>query len=407
MQIEIHKFGGTSVSTIDKIKNIAKRTIAYQREHNVRVILVLSAMSDTTNKLQEMASSISDVTDLSIEDELLATGEIVSCSLMALALCSLGDKAEVVKADKVRIETNKWFGNACIDKVNPAYLNDLLKRNIIPVVTGFQGITCDNKITTLGRGGSDITAIVLAEVLLAKCYIYTDVDGVYNIDPSLDSNAVLLEKISAEKMFNMAKLGAKVLHHRAAEYICKSGIECWIKPAHKWDILGTEIVNRGLSLLVDHLIILKKDIVELDVECTGLSAIKNITDIIKNSSSSLEIVGGSNAPGVWRLLINKEELVWLMGILTDFNSKYVIKNTIVKLSVLAANDVKIRINKDYLLKQILKNIDIDESTISTSSDRVVFFIHSKCDKFMANLTNLRLLSALDNQAADAVFPESK
>lgn len=394
MKVEIHKYGGTSVANVKKIKNIAKRTISYQLENNVRVVLVLSAMNDSTNILQDLARGVSDVPNLLIEDELLATGEVVSCSLMALALVSLGCNAEVIKGEKARIETNDWFGNACIDRVDTSYLKTLLDQEIIPVVTGFQGVSVNNKITTLGRGGSDITAIVLAQSLKAKCHIYTDVDGVYNIDPRLDSNAVLLSKIPALKMLHMTRLGAQILHPRAAEQIFKSKVECWIKPAHKWNKSGTLIVNTDELLPVDYLIVLKKDVVQLDVNLLSLHAIKKISNIIKNSSSSLEFLSGSESPGTWRFLINKDELLWCLGLLDEFKYEYVIKDVIFKLTILSSNNSKIRLNNDYLIEKILKGLDVSNLNISTKSDRAVFMINSNVDIFIEHLKSLNLLKLI-------------
>jgi len=352
---------------------------------------VLSAMNDSTNRLQDMARAVSDVPNLLIEDELLSTGEVVSCSLMALALVNLGYNAEVIKGEKARIETNNWFGNACIDRVDTSYLKTLLDQKIMPVVTGFQGVSVNNKITTLGRGGSDITAIVLAQSLKAKCHIYTDVDGVYNIDPRLDSNAVLLSKISALKMLHMTRLGAQILHPRAAEKIFKSKIECWIKPAHKWNISGTLIVNEDELLPVDYLIVLNKDVVQLDVNLLDLSAIKKISNIIKNSTSSLEVLSGSESPGIWRLLVNKDELLWCIGLLNEMEYSYVIKDVIFKLAILSSNKRKIRLNNDYLIETILKGLEVSNLSITTESDRVVFMINSNVDIFIEHLKKLSLL----------------
>jgi len=213
----VQKYGGTSVADAGKIKSVAKR-IAAVRDKGDQIVVVVSAMGDTTDRLIELALRITDHPDVREFDALLSTGELISNTLLAMALHSMGYKAISLSGAQAGIRTDTAHSRARIMKVEAKRVAEELKRGNIVIVAGFQGISEGEDITTLGRGGSDITAVALAASLEAEaCQLYTDVEGVYTADPRLVSEARLLAEIGYEEMLELATYGAKVVHPRAVE----------------------------------------------------------------------------------------------------------------------------------------------------------------------------------------------
>ncbi|KAA9023181.1 aspartate kinase [Niallia endozanthoxylica] len=218
MGIIVQKFGGTSVGTVEKIKNAAERVIEEKQRGN-DVVVVVSAMGKTTDQLVKMANEISEYPSKREMDMLLSTGEQVTISLLSMALLEKGFEAVSYTGWQAGMMTESVHGNARILNIDTSRIERPLKEGKIVVVAGFQGITEDDEITTLGRGGSDTTAVALAAALKAdKCDIYTDVTGVFTTDPRYIKNARKLETISYDEMLELAQLGASVLHPRAVEY---------------------------------------------------------------------------------------------------------------------------------------------------------------------------------------------
>ncbi len=218
MGIIVQKFGGTSVGTVEKIKNAAERVIEEKQRGN-DVVVVVSAMGKTTDQLVKMANEISDYPSKREMDMLLTTGEQVTISLLSMALLEKGFEAISYTGWQAGMMTESVHGNARILNIDTSRIECPLKEGKIVVVAGFQGITEDGEITTLGRGGSDTTAVALAAALKAdKCDIYTDVTGVFTTDPRYIKDARKLEAISYDEMLELAQLGASVLHPRAVEY---------------------------------------------------------------------------------------------------------------------------------------------------------------------------------------------
>jgi len=217
MALVVQKYGGSSVADGEKIKNVARR-IVEAREKGDEVVVVASAMGDTTDELIRLARQVSPEPQERELDVLLSTGEIVSSTLLAMALANLGYKAVSLSGAQAGIETDASHSRARILGIEPKRVVEELERGNIVIVAGFQGITQDMDITTLGRGGSDTTAVALAASLKAKvCQIYTDVEGVYTADPRLVPEARRLEEIAYEEMLELATYGAKVMHARAVE----------------------------------------------------------------------------------------------------------------------------------------------------------------------------------------------
>lgn len=225
----VKKFGGSSVANKERIFNVARRCIAdYKAGHDV--VVVLSAMGDTTDELIALAESINPKAKKREMDMLLTTGEQVSVALMAMALQSLDVPAVSLNAFQVMMHSTSRHGNARFKRVDTKrILHELDSRKIV-IVTGFQGVNKYEDITTLGRGGSDTTAVALAAVLHAdRCEIYTDVDGVYTADPRVVKNARKLDAITYDEMLELASLGARVLHNRSVEMAKKYNVELVVR----------------------------------------------------------------------------------------------------------------------------------------------------------------------------------
>jgi len=225
----VQKYGGTSVADIDRVKNVAKRVISY-REKGDKVVVVLSAMSGETDRLLNLAHSIDKFPDEREVDVLISTGEQVTSALLAITLKNMLCDAVSMQGHQVRIITDSSYTKARIAAVEKDRLAAELDKGRVVVVSGFQGIDEKGDITTLGRGGSDTTAVALAAALQADvCEIYTDVDGVYTTDPNICDKARRLDKISYDEMLEMASLGAKVLQIRSVELAKKYSVPVLVK----------------------------------------------------------------------------------------------------------------------------------------------------------------------------------
>lgn len=224
MSIVVQKFGGTSVADTERIRRVAARVAATKADHPEGVVVVVSAMGKTTDHLVNMAHELSSQPSAREMDMLLSTGEQISIALLCMALQELGYKAVSLTGGQAGIVTESLHTKAKILHINTEVLHKHLTEDYIVVVAGFQGVTADQQITTLGRGGSDTTAVALAGALEAPiCEIYTDVDGVYTTDPNSVPAAQKLSEISYEEMLELAHLGAKVLHPRSVECAKKYG----------------------------------------------------------------------------------------------------------------------------------------------------------------------------------------
>lgn len=230
----VMKFGGTSVADIAKIKNVAN--IIAKQSKTADVAVVVSAMGKTTNALTALAHQITDKPNLRELDALLSTGENTSVALLALALNSIGVPAKSFNAMQLGIITNDNFGDAEIMHINTWSI----PYKVIPVITGFQGITEHGDITTLGREGSDTSAVAIAAAIVADyCDIYTDVDGVYTADPNVVKDAKKLDFISYDDMLKMANNGAKVLHPRSVSTAQKYNVPIRVRGTFTPNDLGT------------------------------------------------------------------------------------------------------------------------------------------------------------------------
>jgi aspartate kinase len=245
----VQKYGGTSVADVDRIKNVAKRVLRARRE-GYDVVVVVSALGDTTDNLIGLALQITDSPAERELDMLVSTGEQVSCSLLAMATQKLGAEAISFTGAQVGIITDDSFTKARIIDINARRITEALKRGQIAIVAGFQGVNVNHDITTLGRGGSNLTAVALAKVLNAKfCEMNTDVEGVFTSDPRIVKDARKIDKISYEEMFELASLGAQVLQPRSIEFAMKFGVPIHVRSSFS-NRPGT-IISREVHAMED------------------------------------------------------------------------------------------------------------------------------------------------------------
>jgi len=242
MALIVQKYGGTSVGTIEKIKNVARR-VAKTHDQGHDVVVVVSAMAGETNRLLGLAKQLSEMPNERELDVVASTGEQVTIGLLAIALTEMGYKARSFTGFQIPVLTDDAHVKARIRSIEGTALHAALKNGEVAVVAGFQGIDDSGAITTLGRGGSDTSAVAVAAALSADvCEIYTDVDGIFTTDPNICTDARKLEKISFEEMLELASLGAKVLQIRSVEFGMKYGVRIHVRSSYN-DNTGTIVTK--------------------------------------------------------------------------------------------------------------------------------------------------------------------
>lgn len=247
MALVVQKYGGTSVANIDRIKNVARR-VAKTFDQGNDVVVILSAMAGVTDQLLELAGRASEEPDKREMDVLLATGEQTTAALLAMMLKQMGYQAQSLLGHQAEVVTDCDYGNARIIEIGTCRLRELIERKTIVVVAGFQGYDIKGNITTLGRGGSDTSAVAIAAALQADvCEIYTDVDGIYTADPNVCEKARKLKTITYDEMLNMASLGAKVLQIRSVGFAKKYNIPVHVRSSFSEEE-GTMVVSEDSGM---------------------------------------------------------------------------------------------------------------------------------------------------------------
>lgn len=247
MALMVQKYGGTSVADLDRIKNVAQR-VAKTFDQGNDVVVVLSAMAGITDKLINMAHQISDFPEKRELDVLLATGEQTTVALLAMTLLSMGYRSQSLLGHQAEVSTDCSYGSARIIDIGASRIRELLDQKCIVVVAGFQGCDAAGNITTLGRGGSDTSAVAIAAALKADvCEIYTDVDGIYTTDPNICDKARKLDKICYDEILEMASLGAKVLQIRSVEFAKKYHVPVHVRSSFSEEE-GTMLVNEEQNM---------------------------------------------------------------------------------------------------------------------------------------------------------------
>ena len=275
MALLIQKFGGTSVGTVERIHRIAER-IAQTHRAGHQVVVVVSAMSGETDRLLRLAHAVTPQPDERELAVLLSSGERVAIALLAMTLRSLGINARSFTGRQMGIVTNSSHARARIAKVMADPVRRALADGVLPIVAGFQGVNEHSEVTTLGRGGSDLTAVALAATLQAsRCVIFTDVDGVYTADPNVVANARRIPKLSYEEMLELASLGAKVLQARSVEFAAKYNVPVEVRSSFQ----------EGAGTLVTH--------EDMDME---QAAVSGVTD--DRNQAKITVVGVPDRPGI-------------------------------------------------------------------------------------------------------------
>ena len=379
MAIIVQKYGGTSVGSLSRIEAVAENVITTVRKGH-QVVVVLSAMAGETNRLISLAHQLDSQASTRELDMLMATGEQVSISLLAIALVKRGISAISLLAHQVGITTDNRFGNARIEDVNAKRLLQALEQEQVIIVAGFQGQDRDNNVTTLGRGGSDTSAVALAVALNAsECQIFTDVDGVYSADPRVVNKAARITALSFEEMLVMASLGAKVLHNRAVEYAYR----------HKMPICVLSSFSPGQGTRVDDMANILAEYKQLS-PVTSLAhhqqdALVTITDLADDKSIALvlselgendievEMLNVSeqeNQLKTLRFVVNRHKLAKLencMAVITKRNiiGGLLINDSVAKLSAIG-NGMKSHAGIVGHFMTMLASEEIDVLLVSTS-----------------------------------------
>ncbi|MEI6379930.1 MAG: aspartate kinase [Cyanobacteriota bacterium ELA615] len=396
----VQKFGGTSVGTVERIKAVAQRVIQSKGQNN-QVVVVVSAMGKSTDKLVNLAQQITDQPPKREMDMLLATGEQVSIALLSMALDALGQGAVSLTGAQVGIKTEAEHGRARILEINTDKIRQHLQQNKVVVVAGFQGVTSQEEITTLGRGGSDTSAVALAAALGADlCEIYTDVPGILTTDPRLVEEATLLSEITSDEMLELASLGAKVLHPRAVEIARNYGIPLVVRSSWSEDP-GTKVISSpvGTRSLIGLEITKAVDAVELETDQTKL-ALLHIPDspgvaaklfrALADQQVNVDLIiqsiheGNTNDIG---FTVNKQSLPKALSVDQVFGSEILIEEDVAKISISGAGMIG-RPGIAAKMFQTLANSNINIEMISTSEIKVSCLIKSRDGQLaLENLMN--------------------
>jgi len=343
MKTVVLKFGGTSVGSLDRIKKVAKIIAAYKKK-KLNVIIVSSAMSGTTNDLIIKSKKISDNFDKAEYDILLASGEQIACSLIAGRLIHLGYKCRSWMSWQIPIITNGQHKNARINYINKNQILKFINTGGIPIITGFQGVNPNNRITTLGRGGTDASAIMLAKFFQAKeCVIYTDVDGVYTTDPRNYIKAKKIKKISYDEMLEMASLGAKVMQPTSVQDAKLNNINFTVK---------SSFIKKSGTLITNSKKAFSNQII------TGITSTKN--------DSKITIIGVKDRPGVAAAIFKPLSL-------NQINVDMVVQN-------ISLN------NKETDMTFTIKSEDIKKTEKLIKQNKKILFRKLRCDKNVSKVS---------------------
>lgn len=384
MAIIVQKYGGSSLETIEKINNIAERIIKRKSEGN-DLVIVVSAMGKTTDHLIKMAHEISPDPDKRELDVLMSTGEQVSMSLLSIALNHLKADAVSFTGQQVGIKTNGSHTKSKIADINEEKIREEHKKGKIVIVAGFQGVNKYNEITTLGRGGSDTTAVALAAKLGAQCEIYTDVDGIYTIDPRLYPRARKLDYISYEEMLEMASSGASVMHSRSIELAEKYKVPVLVA-LNTGDIPGTTVkeLNNAMEYTAITGLAINNDeaIITLNGVPHDIKVVAEIFQSIANKDINIDMISQTfpvNKLVSISFTLPKTDLCRASIILDKFREKiftfsYEASDNITKLSVVGLG-MNTQSGVAAKVFNLLAENDIPVSIVTTSEIKISYVIN--------------------------------
>ena len=383
----VQKFGGTSVGTLERIEAVAQRVSRTVKEGH-QVVVVVSAMSGETNKLIQYAKHFTDAPSRSDMDTLLSSGERVTSSLLSIALNSMGHKALSMTGRKAGIVTTAAHTKARIESIDPTNMHNKLEEGNIVVVAGFQGVNEHGDVTTLGRGGSDLSAVAIAGAIGADlCEIYTDVDGIYTTDPRIESKAKKIEEISYDEMLELASLGAKVLQNRSVEMAKKLSVNLVCRSSFN-DNPGT-LITKEENIMEKPLvngIALAKDQARLSL--CGVTDRPGIASDIFKALAAADVnvdmiiqTTGHDGKTTLDFTVSKEELSDANSVLTPFvNGKEIAEITtddaIAKVSVVGVG-MKSHSGVASKAFETMANENINIMMISTSEIKVSMVIAQK------------------------------
>jgi aspartate kinase len=387
LALVVQKFGGTSVANLERMKAVAERALRTQREGN-EVVVIVSAMAGETNRLLGLAHEISKTPDMREMDSLASTGEQVSAALVAMTVQALGGKAKSLLGHQVRINTNNAFTKARIQNIDNSKLLATVKGGDIAVVAGFQGVDTDGNITTLGRGGSDTTAVAIAAAIKADvCEIYTDVDGVYTTDPNICPSARKIDRISYEEMLELASLGAKVLQIRSVEVAMKYGVPVHVRTSFS-DRPGTMVAGEeGLEAAI--VAGLAYDKGEAKVQLVGVSdrpgVVAKIFSLLAEKNVSVDMIiqspsrGGGSSTDV-TFTVPKSDLSRVQSLIEsaakEFGATVEVDSDIAKVSVVGLG-MRSHAGVASKVFGLLASEGINIQAISTSEIKISCIIAAK------------------------------
>ncbi len=379
----VQKYGGSSVANTERIKNVAQRIVDTYNKGN-QMVIILSAQGDTTDELLAKVAEITTNPSKREIDMLLATGEQQSVALMSMAIHELGQHAVSLNAQQVGIAASATYSNARIQKIENTRILAELANNHIVIIAGFQGVNDKGDITTLGRGGSDTSAVALASSLRADvCEIYTDVDGIYTADPRIVKDAKKLQEVSYDEMLEMASLGANVLHNRSVELAKKNTIKLVVRSSFTLDE-GTVVKEREKmeSVFVSGVVVDKNvaTISIIGIEDTPGMAYKLFSLLAKKKISIdiiLQSIGRNNTKDIV-FTISKNDVADAVKLLEEQENvlsweKYIVDEQVAKLSVVGAG---MEANPEVapLMFEALFSEDINISMIATSEIKLSVII---------------------------------
>lgn len=389
MAIIVQKYGGSSVGTIERIKKVAE-TIVKRKNNGDSMVAVVSAMGDTTDDLIALAKKITNNPDKRELDALLSTGEMISSSLLAMALKDMGHDAVSYNAYQIGIKTIGQYGKSLIDDIDGSKIKECLEEGKIVIVAGFQGVNEEGDITTLGRGGSDTTAVAIAVRLNGICEIYTDVDGIYSVDPRKYPKAKKLNEIDYEEMLELASLGAQVMHSRSIELGEKYRTPIYVGLSNS-DIKGTvirEVTNMNMeSKPVTGLATSDEDAAVTIVDIANdINILSNLFETLASRRINVDMISQTsplNGKVNISFTIPKEDLRECLGIVKGYANKnnitideHITKFSIVGIGMKTTSGVAARMFK------LFSSNNIEVKMITTSEIRITCAIKEE-DKLKA------------------------
>ncbi|WP_138160554.1 aspartate kinase [Peptoniphilus catoniae] len=373
MTTKVMKFGGSSLSTSEKIKNVAKILVRKKGDLN-NIVCVVSAMGDTTDNLIALAKSLSSKPDRREMDQLLATGETISISLLAMAIEELGEKAISLTGPQAGFQVKGRYGFGKIVDVKTDYLEKKLAEGYIVIVAGFQGLNAIGDIMTLGRGGSDTSAVALAAKLKCDCEIYTDVAGVYTVDPRIHKTARKLEHLSYLETMEMAHLGAKVIDPRAVEIAQKYGVRLYIA-LNTANVMGTYIdKEQNVEQSIISNISIQDNILLVDKKLSEGESISDLFSKLAGKDINIDVISqrviGDDNYISFTSLIDEKDLI------SEISEDFSFRENVSKVSIIG-NGMRNQPGVAAKVFSLFNANKIDFYQVSTSEISISYIIDTK------------------------------